>query len=450
LPDASVPRFLQAPMMARWLLLPVAFVALEWTLYVAPDAVTRNVPALWSTARSNVVVLRKPRTRVQSLELGYHAARYESCMASYLGSDCSAHLEAASNIVGTTLNATYFSLDNLRAELLLEDEERSIAQRILGLFSFVNLIWLVSIIGALLTVGPFILYVLGAHLAKIATMLYEHVVVPLHKAGLFELLAYALAFLVTAQSCRYPMQHASAATLVGLSGALAFAPCWAYSTALWAEASTGKEEHFAALTGTLLALCLVPLTLIHASSLIGFMAVAAAYCALGFVMGPFLGGFYIGFRSFDAVMRCWLVSALLVVAFATLQIRNLLTARLSPFARGAMVLGNVGFFLALLLLSSEWRGRKSGLSYGAANTLMLASLVAAALVGSVFAMPSCVNTASTFFVLWVMEKEMEAKWGAAGIAVLFANFVALYFLAHHLHTHPEVITSLFDPSGLYA
>lgn len=137
------------------------------------------------------------------------------------------------------------------------------------------------------------------------------------------------------------------------------------------------------------------------------------------------------------------MSAAFIGTFAALRITDALGARLAPFALGARVLGNIGYFLALLMLSSKWR--RNGKEYGITNALMLASLIAAAFVGSVFALPSYTNTASTFFVLWVMEKELEANWGSGAIAVLFVNFVALYFLAHHLHTHPESITSLFDP-----
>ena len=267
----------------------------------------------------------------------------------------------------------------------------------------------------------------------------------MHQHGVFELAAYVLAFLFSAQSCRYPEQHAAAATLVGLTGAMGFLPCWLYSTHLWAGESSDKEAEFAALTGTLFALTLAPLALVHGSSLIGFFAVAAVYAACGFVMGPFFGGFYVGFRSFDAVTRCLVVSAVFIILFAALRITGALISTFAPFALGAQVLGNVGYFLALLLCCSEWRSRRVGLSYCASNGLMLASVTAAAFAGSVWALPSYTNTASTFFVLWVMEKELEAKWGPAGIAVLFANFVGLYIVAHHLHTHPEIITSIFDP-----
>jgi len=437
----------------RWLLLPTVFIVLQWACYLAPAKVIVSTPALWTTADANASKsLKLPHTRVQSLELGWHAALFSACVQQLPVDNCTHHVVAANAAVGPTsaLTPAQLKLSHLRGDLLLEDEERSVTQRVLGFFSFVNLVWLISIFGGVLTIGPCVLYVFGETMAKLLKSLYESLLVPMHKAGVFELLAYAAAFLLSAQSCRYPVQHASAATLVGLSGAVGVVPCWAYSTALWAEKSFGKEEEFATLSSALLAFSLAPLALLHASSLIGCFTVASIYAACGFVMGPFLGGFYIGFRSLDAVWRCLLVSAALIVTFAILKIGHLLGPWAAPFAMGAMTLGNVGYFLALLIVSSQWRSRRAGLSYGTSNALMLLSVVAAALVGSVFAMPSCVNTASTFFVLWVMEKEMEANWGPAAIAVLFCNFVVLYFLAHHLHTHPEIITSLFDPAGVHA
>jgi len=81
---------------------------------------------------------------------------------------------------------------------------------------------------------------------------------------------------------------------------------------------------------------------------------------------------------------------------------------------------------------------------------MIGSLVVALLVGSVYVMPSMTNTATTYMVLYLMEKELEIRWGPGfGVVVLFANFVGLYFIAHYLHTHPRHIVSLFDAEGLY-
>ncbi|GMI36746.1 hypothetical protein TrCOL_g6276 [Triparma columacea] len=436
--------------MMRWLLLPVAFVCLEWSLLLSPSIVLDSTPVIWTTSATNASLsLKLPHTRVQAFELGWHAAQYAACLRTTPNDGCVAHVDAANAAVGpaSRMTAEQLTQVNLQAELQLEDEERSIGQRVLGFFSFVNIIWVISIFGGLLTVGPFLLYVFGEQIVKVLKALYTDLLVPMHKLGVFELCAYAFTFLLSAQSCRYPVQHASAAQLVGLTGALGVLPCWAYSTSLWAGPSKGNEEKFMSLTGALVALSLAPLSLLHSSSLMGFFTVAAVYVACGFAMGPCFGGFYVGFRSFDAVTRCLLVSACFVVTFATLSIIDVAGPFLAPFALGARVLGNVGYFLALLLYSSKWRGRRRAiLGYGASNGLMLVSLVSAMFVGSVFSLPSYTNTALTFFVLWIMEKQLEAKWGSAGIAVKFANFIALYGIAHHLNTHPEVITSIFDPS----
>ena len=127
-----------------------------------------------------------------------------------------------------------------------------------------------------------------------------------------------------------------------------------------------------------------------------------------------------------------------------------------PFATGATVLGHVMYFLGLLILSSRWHTspKSSPVLYGASryhmlNAAMLASIALCVLLGSIFAIPAATNVALVFLVLWAMEKELEVQWGAAGIAVLFANFVALYFAAHHLHTHPRLVTSIFEPEGVY-
>ena len=430
--------------MLRWLLLPTVFVFLQWSLLISPAAVLDLVPQLWETAPENASkALRLPLTRVQAFDLGVHAARYDECMRQNTSDTCTDHLVAARGAIGLPQLAPNQLMPSvLRISLKLEDEDRSVVQRILGFFNFVNLVWLASIIGVVSTVVPFVIYIVGETLAKVLVELYNKLVVPMHQIGVFEVAAYALSFLFSAQSCRYPVQHAAAAALVGLTGAMGFLPCWSYSTALWATKTPGREEQFMALTGSLLALALMPLAVVHTSSLIGFFAVVAVYTACGFIMGPCLGGFYIGFRSLDVLWRCLYLSAGFVVIFAALRSNGVPDATLAPFAFGARVLGNIGYFLALLILSSKWR---SDGNYVIMNTVMLVSLIAAAFVGSVVALPSYTNTAATFFVLWVMEKEMEIKWGSGWIAVLFVNFVALYFLAHHLHIHPEIITSLFDP-----
>jgi hypothetical protein len=201
------------------------------------------------------------------------------------------------------------------------------------------------------------------------------------------------------------------------------------------------------LTYGLACAALVPMAVVHDSRLIGFLAVLALYGAMGFVFFAFGFGFAVGFDGRDATIRNLAASVVLILSFAVMRIFGVQLVLLRPFGTGVMVMGNVCYFLALLILCSPWRG-KTG--YWAWQATMVASLVAATFVGLVFAVPSMSNTATTFMVLYAMEKQLEVNWGASGVAVVFLNFVALYFVAHYLHVHPEHVMSLFDPNGIYS
>jgi len=303
---------------------------------------------------------------------------------------------------------------------------------------------LVSIIGVLATVGPCLTVLCGPLLLRCAKWLHENVLRPLalrlHRWGLFEVVAYALAATFTAQGLRYPAGQADAGTMVALTGGLAFAPCWAYSTALHTSGS-GDKDKFLTLSYVLAALVFAPLAVTHDSRLAGFLAVLALYGALGFVLFAFGFGFVIGFDSKNAMLRSACTSLVLVAGFSLARLAGLDPAYLRPFATAAMILGNVVYFLALLIYSSRFGTCEA--SYAHRQCLMLVSLIIALLAGNVYSMASMTNTATTFLVLWLMEKELEVSWGPGpGMIVLFLNFVFLYFLAHYLHTHPEHVVSL--------
>lgn len=205
------------------------------------------------------------------------------------------------------------------------------------------------------------------------------------------------------------------------------------------------------LSNGLMAMALVPLAVIHGSSLIGFLAVLTIYGGLGFFVAAFGRGFLIGFSGKDSCHRCVAAAALTILIFTSLRVAGMDPAFLRPFGTGAMCLGNVMYFLGLLIISGRepWARGSNLRGYLARQAWMLLSLLLALFFGHVFALPSMANTATTFLVLWTMEKQLEVKWGGWGIVVLFANFLFLYFVAHYLHTHPEHLLSLFDPSGIY-
>jgi len=192
---------------------------------------------------------------------------------------------------------------------------------------------------------------------------------------------------------------------------------------------------------------LVPLAVIHASRLVGFLAVLAIYGALGFVFLAFGMGFLIGFNGANALHRCVVASVILMVGLTALRVSGLDPSYVRPFALGGMCLGNIMYFLAVLILSSKWHGDRD--TYVLRQAAMLVSLIAAILLGSVYAIPAMTNTACTFLVLWLMEKELEVDWASCTVVVAFFNFVALFLASLWLHQHPQYILSMFDSSGMY-
>ena len=83
--------------------------------------------------------------------------------------------------------------------------------------------------GIVATVGPTLAYVLGNRLKNCAKLVFKHVVFPLHKYGVLELAAYGMLGLISVQAYRYPPQHATAASMVGLVAGLGLIPCWVYT-----------------------------------------------------------------------------------------------------------------------------------------------------------------------------------------------------------------------------
>eukprot|EP00966_Prymnesium_polylepis_P261607 6042885-Prymnesium_polylepis.1 len=67
--------------LVRWLVCPIAFVALQWALLVGPQAVLAQAPALW-TVPSNVSVEAslppRPKSMLAAFELGRAVEAYEA------------------------------------------------------------------------------------------------------------------------------------------------------------------------------------------------------------------------------------------------------------------------------------------------------------------------------------------------------------------------------------
>ena len=84
-------------------------------------------------------------------------------------------------------------------------------------------------------------------------------------------------------------------------------------------------------------------------------------------------------------------------------------------------------------------------SYESRNWVLVVCLLAGMLAGNLEGMPGLTNTATTFAVLWLMEKycelHFEMKWNTW--LLVLALSTAVYNCALCLHLRPEFVASLF-------
>ena len=409
----------KSPMrLGRWFACPLAFVVLQWLLLsVEPSSLEQTsaeppwllsaTPTLWQVAvnATNVKALlpHTPETAAEGYAFGWQSSRY--ALLSCTGilpppSECDELLRLAGAATGSP-PLTPAQLEQTKSILLGTASHHfgGGLQRMLGLVSFVNVLWLISIIGLAATAAPAFRYIgsslctllqlLGERIAALAVAFFEWVVLPLHRHGVFEVVAYYFAFALATQSRRLPPSQADVASYLALTSGLALIPCWSYSSYLWGRlviSDSESQSHVASTFCMLLAATLMPLALLHRSDqaqVTGFFTIVAAYCGLGFIMGNACGIFFVGFRSRAAGLRCIFASALVLAVFSSVRLAGPeYEPLLKPFAIGAMTMGSTMFFLALLILCSKWHdGDTSSAVYVLWNVGMLAALALALALG---------------------------------------------------------------------
>jgi len=468
----------------RWWVWALAYTALCSALCVAP------APTLaWLPARSSGGLLLKgqadlapgglsPLARVlppvpasphAAFVLGGLAQRVEAAMAAAAASDNGTAavpalpeavpplLKRAAGLVGRAA----LSLDELRAvEARLHEVEhqRGVIARVGGAFTFINLVWLLSIVGIAVSVGPSLVHALTPlreQLLRLARWLFRRVIEPLcvrlHVYGVFE----AAAWLFTAALLldAFAVFHPEAAVFVAAtSAALALGPCFGYSSALWAaKLKGGDREALCSLVSAWACATLTPLALAHASPLLAYLATFAAYSALGFSVGCRGLCWVVGFHSKRAVERVCATSALLLAShLAVREARG--RAALGPFDSPLSVVGALTLYLALLIVSSLYyeRGRRAEkrTRYALLNLATMAALLLGAAGGWVCGVPGLANTATTFTVLWLVEKyaelHLEARWNGWFLLLLLS--LSAYKGALWMHDHPAFVASMFGSS----
>eukprot|EP00741_Cyanophora_paradoxa_P024883 tig00000317_g24024.t1 len=433
-------------------LYPLCFAGVCWLVCLRTDDVlSRLALPLHAAVRLKDVLPPLPETRAVAFEVGRIVERLKIAQALPDVVKIEAALVEAQRALGVTRPIKAEYLLDLGQRIAEADAGRGLAQRVLGFFTFVNVIWMFSILGISISVGPAVLVLIGPVLKRIVISFlvpfWRNCVLPVLIAlrPLYELVAYLTCARIYVEGARYPPETG---LFISLTAVMLLVPSVTFSAYLHSTGG-GRARDLSNLINFFVALSLAPGALQFDSRLLGFLAVLAFYAVLGFSVVPVGLCWYVGWGSQDAMSRTAATSLVLLLGAAAARfgvgaLAPAASALFRPFASGIQCMGTIALYLALLIMASP--GMR-GFKYWRANGAMIVCLLAGLFVGSVFAYPAVFNVACTFSVLFVSEKVLELPvWRSAGGVwlLLLAGSASLYYLALWLHSHPGFVASLFD------
>jgi len=207
-----------------WLFAPALFILATWILFIAPDATARVVPSFGFGGVSNTIrgsLPLYPTSFHEAYELGVWAAELQN------GGDEAKILANATAVFKR--NVSRDDILGVEKHILQMQDDRGVITRVTGIFSFVNFIWLISIIGIMCAIIPFLGFVISP-VMEVLTRVFTYAILPVFMA--FEqnhgvvYLAFLTCFWFEVHGLRYPSETGF---YVSLTGCLLAAPGWFYA-----------------------------------------------------------------------------------------------------------------------------------------------------------------------------------------------------------------------------
>jgi len=418
-----------------WMLQPILFICALFYLYQNPDTVLNVVPNLtfWSSENNNI------DNYVQHIPTDLYTVWRLGQLSDVKNNDA---LNEASKLA----NWHFSSPDELEklGDLLKDYETKhvSLPARIWGFLNFVNLLWIISIVGILITLYPCLSVILAPFARLFAELFMLLVRLLITLKPFLEPLGYIISYIIIVQSFRY---QETVGLFVALTGITGFVGMYFYSGKVHEvnpEKDVELKQFFFFAT---IALANVPLALHFDSRLFGYATVITAHMAVGFSVACYGLCYVIGFQDRYALQRSVVASLITIPLFFVMRNVPEFAQYCGPFMHPVYVFSSIVYLLGLLIVSSSlYYSRSNDHGYFSAQLMMISSLLAFTFSGSVYGIQSFFNVSTTFAVLYLMEKTLEMElFRDAGIVAIFFMFVAMYFASMFLYTHPGFLMSLF-------
>jgi len=431
----------------RWLIYPFFFMIIIWTITSKPDIFLNKLPPILSSNLDKVTFKNLIPIYPKSLLKSWEVSRLEyelTLLENHIPKN-QTQIDYIMNKIGNILekpDITIKEIHSIYNNLIQVQHERSLSQRVTGLFTFVNLIWLLAIFGITVSVGPCIYVILEplrTGFIKIGIFIYNKIVINFHIWGIWELLAYIICSLLVIEGLRF---NKEVGFYISLTGLFLTIPAYIYSWGL--HCPIELNENVMIFNVMWINLYYLPISIIYNSSFLAWIFVISLFNCLGFSLICSGLCYYIGFDDRDKLYRCSVSSIILQIIFISMKIIGINSDIISLYQSPFITFGSVILHLALLIISSKYY--VSSKNYMYRQILMICLLIVSLFFGSVWNLNGLYNTASTFALLYILEKyveiHLECRWN--GWILVFIISISTYYLALFLHRHPNFIISLFE------
>ena len=328
-------------------------------------------------------------------------------------------------------------------EFFEEMEKNSVLSRIKGFFTFVNLIWMIAILGIVISIGPSLFFLLRPFIILLGVLLYEFIlpfIIFLYKYGFFEFLGSYISIIFIADGMKVNKEWGF---FISLTGAGFIFALYFYSILKYGKYAINDNEYI--ILGTLITLTLFSLSIIFNSQIFSFLATIVFYYFLGFYTGCFGLCYVIGFLNDNDMYRVVCTSFFLMTFCIGLKGLNINNTIFELYRCPIQILGALTYFLGLLIIASNYYYEKN-LSYLQRQILFIGSILLVLFFGNFFNLPSLANTAYVFGVLYLMEKNYElfSKITESIWLVILITSLSLWACSLYLHIHSEIIVSILS------
>ena len=334
------------------------------------------------------------------------------------------------------------------------------SQKVFGFFKFVNLLWLLSIIGISISIGPSIWVItepIRGSLHLVLIWFWNHVIIPCHNHSILEMLFYFICADFIFESYKFKKESGFYIAFTGIALAI---PAYGYTIGLHSPFRVsifllGNSEYV--LNCFWVCSFLLPVALHYKSSLLAWINTVIFYHCMGFTFVCRGLCYIIGFESQFELERTIISSLILIIIFVTLKLTKISNLFIETFQKPMITFGSIMLFFSLLIFSSQFNNYQyhrfgSDLAYLMhafiiRQIIFIVALISGLVIGNIWNIKGLTNTAIVFLVLFLMEKYNEAHlldFNGNLWILLLINSVFLYRSALFLHRNSDFVVAMFS------